>query len=64
MIFSRNVLGVDTPASSDYRAVFENLFLPADAWQLPEAKVRIALNRSILDTASADVKDLQRKLGA
>lgn len=60
---SRNELGVDVPATSDYRAVFENLFPPADASQLKEAKARILLNHSILDTASRDVKDLQRKLG-
>lgn len=60
---SRNALGVDVPATSDYRAVFEKLFPPADATQLKEAKQRLALNRSILDTASSDVKDLQRQLG-
>ncbi|MFT5523267.1 MAG: hypothetical protein ACI9HK_001213 [Pirellulaceae bacterium] len=60
---SRNALGVDIPATNDYRAVFENLFPPADASQLKQAKARIALNRSILDTATGDVKDLQRKLG-
>jgi hypothetical protein len=60
---SRNGLGVDIPATSDYRAVFENLFPPADASQLKQAKARIVLNRSILDTAMGDVKDLQRKLG-
>ena len=60
---SRNALGVDVPATSDYRAVFENLFPPADASQLKEAKARIVLNRSILDTATSDVKGLQRKLG-
>lgn len=60
---SRNSLGVDIPATSDYRAVFENLFPPADASQLKKAKERVALNRSILDTAVGDVKALQRKLG-
>ena len=60
---SRNSLGVDIPATSDYRAVFARLFPPADASQLKRAKERIALNRSILDTATGDVKSLQRKLG-
>lgn len=60
---SRNELGVDIPATSDYRQVFENLFPPSDASQLKKAKERIALNRSILDTATGDVKSLQRKLG-
>jgi len=60
---SRNALGVDIPATNDYRAVFENLFPPADASQLKQAKARIVLNRSILDTAMGDVKDLQRQLG-
>lgn len=60
---SRNALGVDIPATSDYRAVFENLFPPADASQLKQAKARILLDRSILDTAVGDVKDLRRHLG-
>ncbi|HIM35616.1 MAG TPA: DUF1552 domain-containing protein [Pseudomonadales bacterium] len=60
---SRNALGVDVPATNDYRAVFEKLFPPADAAQLKQARARIVLNRSILDTAIGDVKDLQRKLG-
>lgn len=60
---SRNALGVDLPATSDYRTVFANLFPPADASQLKDAKNRIALNRSVLDAAVGDVKDLQRRLG-
>jgi len=60
---SRNALGVDIPATSNYRSVFENLFPPADSSQLKAAKARIVLNRSILDTAAGDVKDLQRTLG-
>jgi len=60
---SRNALGVDIPAVADYRAVFESLFPPADKAQLKEAKERLALNRSILDTATGSVKDLQRRLG-
>lgn len=60
---SRNSLGVDIPASSDYRQIFENLFPPANPSQLKNARERIALNRSILDTATSDVKALKRKLG-
>ncbi|MAR13598.1 MAG: hypothetical protein CL681_26940 [Blastopirellula sp.] len=60
---SRNALGVDIPATNDYRAVFENLFPPADSAQLKQARARVVLNRSILDTATNDVKDLQRQLG-
>lgn len=60
---SRNALGVDIPATSDYREVFENLFPPADPAGLNQAKARIVLNRSILDTAAGDVKALQSKLG-
>lgn len=60
---SRNALGVDVPATSDYREVFERLFPPADSSQLKQARERIVLNRSILDTAVGDVRDLQRKLG-
>lgn len=60
---SRNALGVDIPATCDYRYVFESLFPPADATHLKQAKARIALNRSILDTAVDDVKALQRRLG-
>jgi len=60
---SRNALGVDVPATADYREVFAKLFPPADPSQLKDAKARIVLNRSILDTATSDVKDLQRKLG-
>ena len=60
---SRNALGVDIPATNDYRAVFENLFPPADSAQLKQARARVVLNRSILDTATSDVKDLQRQLG-
>ena len=60
---SRNALGVDIPATNDYRAVFEKLFPPADSSQLKQARARIQLNRSILDTATSDVKHLQRNLG-
>jgi hypothetical protein len=48
---SRNSLGVDIPATANYREVFERLFPPADPAQLKDAKARIDLNRSILDTA-------------
>lgn len=60
---SRNSLGVDIPATANYRTVFERLFPPADNAQLQEAKARLALNRSILDTAVGNVKDFQRQLG-
>lgn len=60
---SRNSLGVDIPATANYRAVFERLFPPADQTQLKEAQSRLALNRSILDTAVGSVKDFQRQLG-
>ena len=60
---SRNSLGVDIPATADYQAVFQRLFPPSDQAQLVEARARMALDRSILDTATGSVKDLQRKLG-
>ncbi|HXG61601.1 MAG TPA: DUF1552 domain-containing protein [Planctomycetota bacterium] len=61
---SRNALGADLPALADYRAVFERLFPPADRAQLREAQERLALDRSILDTAAAGARDLRRRLGA
>jgi len=61
---SRNSMGVDVPATANYRSVFERLFPPADKDQLKEAKARLALNHSILDTAGAGVRDFQRQLGA
>lgn len=60
---SRNALGVDIPATANYRTVFERLFPPADTEQLKEAKARLALNRSVLDTAVGSISDLQRPLG-
>ena len=60
---SRNTLGVDIPATSDHRAVFARLFPPSDPAQIKQAASRIALNRSILDTAVSDVKMLQGTLG-
>ncbi len=60
---SRNSLGVDIPATADYRRVFENLFPPADRAEIKKAQARLALNRSILDTAMGNVKDVKRKLG-
>jgi hypothetical protein len=60
---SRNSLGVDIPATANYRSVFERLFPPADKEQLKEAHARLALNRSVLDTATGSVKDFQRQLG-
>ncbi len=61
---SRNALGVDIPATANYRNVFERLFPPADPAQLKEAHARLAMNRSVLDTAGEGVKDVQRQLGA
>jgi hypothetical protein len=60
---SRNSLGVDIPAVADYRTVFERLFPPADRAQLKEAQARLALDKSILDTATGSVKDLRGRLG-
>lgn len=60
---SRNALGVDIPATANYRVVFERLFPPADKAQVKEAQERLALNRSILDAAVGNVKDFQRQLG-
>jgi hypothetical protein len=61
---SRNALGVDIPATANYRTVFERLFPPADRQQLKQAKARLALDRSVLDTAVGEVKDLRGRLGA
>lgn len=60
---SRNALGVDLPATANYRSVFERLFPPADRKQLREADARIQLDRSILDTAVGDVRLLRSRLG-
>jgi hypothetical protein len=60
---SRNALGVDIPATANYRAVFERLFPPADKDQLREARARLALNRSILDTALEGIRDFRQQLG-
>ena len=60
---SRNALGVDIPATANYRNVFERLFPPADKQQLKEAQARIDLNRSVLDSTVGNVKDFQRQLG-
>jgi hypothetical protein len=60
---SRNSLGVDIPATSNHRNVFERLFPPADRDQLRAAQARLELNRSILDTAGESVRDFQRPLG-
>ncbi|MBX9678382.1 MAG: DUF1552 domain-containing protein [Gemmataceae bacterium] len=60
---SRNGLGVDIPAIGNHRTVFERLFPPADRDQLRDAHARLALNRSVLDTATGSVRDFQRPLG-
>ncbi|VTT99772.1 Uncharacterized protein OS=Lentisphaera araneosa HTCC2155 GN=LNTAR_18995 PE=4 SV=1: HXXSHH [Gemmataceae bacterium] len=61
---SRNAMGVDVPATASHRTVFERLFPPADRAQLKEAEARLALSRSVLDTAAGGVRDAQRHLGA
>lgn len=61
---SRNAMGADIPAIANYRTVFERLFPPADKTQLKEAQARLALDRSILDTALAEANDFRRKLGS
>ena len=61
---SRNSMGVDVPATANYRSVLERLFPPADEDQLKEAHARLALDKSVLDTAGAGVKDFQKQLGA
>ena len=60
---SRNSLGVDIPATADYRRVFESLFPPADRGEIKKKQERLALNRSILDTAMSGVGELKRGLG-
>lgn len=60
---SRNAMGADIPAIGNYRTLFERLFPPADASQLKAAQQRLALDRSILDTALEETDDLRRKLG-
>ncbi len=60
---SRNSMGVDIPATANHRKVFEKLFPPADKDQLQDAQARLALNRSVLDTAAGNIKDFQRQLG-
>ncbi|MEX2214166.1 MAG: DUF1552 domain-containing protein [Phycisphaeraceae bacterium] len=61
---SRNALGVDIPAIGNHRTLFERLFPPADKAQLEAARARVALNRSVLDTAMGDVKSYRGKLTA
>jgi hypothetical protein len=61
---SRNAMGADIPAIGNYRTVFEKLFPPADAVQLKVAQARLALDRSVLDTALEETSDLRRKLGS
>ena len=60
---SRNALGADIPALGNHRTVFARLFPPADRDQLREAEARLALHRSVLDTAVEAVRDFQRPLG-
>lgn len=60
---SRNALGVDIPATANYRGIFESLFPPADKAEIKKAQARLAHHRSILDTAMGNVGDIKRKLG-
>jgi len=60
---SRNGLGADIPATANYREIFERLFPPSDKAQVKLAKERLALDRSVLDTAVGSVNDLKRRLG-
>lgn len=60
---SRNAMGADIPAVANYRTVFERLFPPADRNQIKAAQARLALDRSVLDTALEEVGGLRRKLG-
>src|SRR5690606_39594721 len=57
-------LEIYTLSLHDALPIFERLFPPADGQQLRQAKARLALNRSVLDTALGDVKDLRRQLGS
>ncbi len=60
---SRNAMGADIPAIGNHRTLFERLFPPADREQLQAAQARLALDRSILDTALEEVGDFRRTLG-
>jgi hypothetical protein len=60
---SRNSMGVDIPATANYRTVFEKLFPPRDPEQIKQAQHRLALDKSILDTATGSVRDFQKHLG-
>ncbi len=60
---SRNALGVDIPATADYRSIFERLFPPADKAQIKQVKARLELDRSVLDTAMGEVKNFRQQLG-
>jgi len=60
---SRNGLGADIPATSNYREVFERLFPPADTADIKKARERLALDKSVLDTAVGSVNDLKKRLG-
>jgi hypothetical protein len=60
---SRNAMGADIPALANYQTIFERLFPPADKTQIKEAQARLAMDRSVLDTAVGGVKTLQGKLG-
>ncbi|MEZ6140572.1 MAG: DUF1552 domain-containing protein [Zavarzinella sp.] len=59
---SRNSLGVDIPATANYRTVFEKLFPPADKEQLKQAEQRLETDRSILDTAGQQLSGMNHQL--
>lgn len=60
---SRNSMGVDIPAIANHRTVFERLFPPADKGQLKDARARVELDQSVLDTAMDEVRSLRGRLG-
>lgn len=60
---SRNAQGVDIPSTGDPKTVFQMLFPPSDPTELKKAQARLALDKSIFDTAMADVKRLRLGLG-
>lgn len=60
---SRNSMGTDIPATASYRKIFESLFPPSGKDQIQKAQERIALDKSILDTAIGDIKSFKQNLG-
>lgn len=64
LTLSRNANGADLPATANARQVFARLFPPADPEQIKQAQARLALDRSILDAASAEVRSFRSRLGS